>query len=149
MFVFSARISSCKAFIVLKCCTFSLKGDSGGPMVNKQGSRWIQSGIVSWGEGCAMPCYPGVYTRVSQYQSWINSHVSSDQPGFITFTSSGTDSDLSFNCARLPPPVLQPLANKSGSNDGNHLMKIAITVVAILYLSFYVIFFFLCFFCLY
>ncbi|XP_026230386.1 transmembrane protease serine 9-like isoform X2 [Anabas testudineus] len=82
----------------------SCQGDSGGPMVSKQGSYWIQSGIVSFGDGCALPNFPGIYTRVSQYQSWINSMISSNQPGFITFTSTGTDGDLSVTCAGLPPP---------------------------------------------
>ncbi|XP_026230166.1 transmembrane protease serine 9-like isoform X2 [Anabas testudineus] len=82
----------------------SCQGDSGGPMVSKQSTRWIQSGIVSWGEGCALPNFPGVYTRVSQYQSWINSQITTNQPGFITFTSTGTDSDLSVTCGGLPPP---------------------------------------------
>ncbi|XP_073669818.1 transmembrane protease serine 9-like [Paramisgurnus dabryanus] len=81
----------------------SCQGDSGGPMVNKQGSVWIQSGIVSFGIGCALPDFPGVYTRVSQYQSWINQHITTNQPGFITFTSSGTDDDLSVSCAIVPP----------------------------------------------
>uniref|UniRef100_H3BXE3 Si:ch73-182e20.4 n=1 Tax=Tetraodon nigroviridis TaxID=99883 RepID=H3BXE3_TETNG len=56
----------------------SCQGDSGGPMVSKQGTKWIQSGIVSFGFGCARPNRPGVYTRVSSYQSWINSHIPSD-----------------------------------------------------------------------
>uniref|UniRef100_A0A3B3DN57 Peptidase S1 domain-containing protein n=1 Tax=Oryzias melastigma TaxID=30732 RepID=A0A3B3DN57_ORYME len=71
--------------------------DSGGPLVSKQGSRWIQAGLVSFGEGCALPNFPGVYTRVSQYQTWINSQITSDQPGFITFSSTGTNSDLSVS----------------------------------------------------
>uniref|UniRef100_A0A8C6PMQ9 Zgc:100868 n=1 Tax=Nothobranchius furzeri TaxID=105023 RepID=A0A8C6PMQ9_NOTFU len=50
----------------------SCQGDSGGPMVSKQGGVWVQEGIVSYGFGCAQPNYPGVYTRVSQYQTWIN-----------------------------------------------------------------------------
>uniref|UniRef100_A0A8C6UCK4 Peptidase S1 domain-containing protein n=1 Tax=Neogobius melanostomus TaxID=47308 RepID=A0A8C6UCK4_9GOBI len=65
-----------------------------GPMVSKQNSRWIQSGVVSFGRGCARPNNPGVYARVSRYQSWINSKITENQPGFIAFTSSGTDSDL-------------------------------------------------------
>uniref|UniRef100_A0A672KFX8 Trypsin II-P29-like n=1 Tax=Sinocyclocheilus grahami TaxID=75366 RepID=A0A672KFX8_SINGR len=48
-------------------------GDSGGPMVSRNGPRWIQSGIVSFGsKDCAKSKYPGVYTRVSQYQDWIH-----------------------------------------------------------------------------
>ncbi|XP_030649808.1 transmembrane protease serine 9-like [Chanos chanos] len=81
----------------------SCQGDSGGPMVSKQGSRWIQSGVVSFGRGCARPNFPGVYARVSQYQDWINSQITTDQPGFVRFTSSGTDGDLSVSCNGLRP----------------------------------------------
>ncbi|KAM4526348.1 prostasin-like [Fundulus diaphanus] len=78
------------------------QGDSGGPMVNKQGSRWIQSGVVSFGKGCALPNRPGVYARVSIYQSWINSVIQDEKPGFVQFSSSGKDPDSTFICRRLP-----------------------------------------------
>ncbi|XP_051742268.1 trypsin-like [Ctenopharyngodon idella] len=65
------------------------QGDSGGPMVSRNGSVWIQSGIVSFGIGCADPKYPGVYARVSRYQDWINSKITSNQPGFVEFNSNG------------------------------------------------------------
>ncbi|KAM9457472.1 polyserase-2-like [Clarias gariepinus] len=88
----------------------SCQGDSGGPLVIKQGSQWIQTGIVSFGNKCALPNYPGVYTSVSQYQNWISQTINTNQPGFIKYTSSGTDSDLQVNCKGLPtvPPTTVP-----------------------------------------
>jgi len=48
------------------------QGDSGGPaFVQCSDSNVILAGIVSWGYGCALRDYPGVYTRVSYYRSWI------------------------------------------------------------------------------
>lgn len=35
--------------------------------------QWITVGIVSYGFGCALPAYAGVYTRVATYISWIES----------------------------------------------------------------------------
>ncbi|MFF2325999.1 MULTISPECIES: S1 family peptidase [unclassified Streptomyces] len=48
------------------------QGDSGGPMFRRdRAGAWIQVGIVSWGEGCAEPGYPGVYTEVSTFAADI------------------------------------------------------------------------------
>ncbi|WP_229075683.1 serine protease [Actinoplanes sp. DH11] len=44
------------------------QGDSGGPMVRRDGSRWVQVGIVSWGLGCARDGYFGVYTQISKFR---------------------------------------------------------------------------------
>lgn len=48
------------------------QGDSGGPMFRADSAgRPVQVGIVSWGNGCARPGYPGVYTKVSTYAADI------------------------------------------------------------------------------
>ena len=45
----------------------SCQGDSGGPIVY----NGRQIGVVSWGEGCALPGYPGIYADVSKFRDWI------------------------------------------------------------------------------
>ncbi|GLZ80489.1 hypothetical protein Afil01_52960 [Actinorhabdospora filicis] len=48
------------------------QGDSGGPLLKTlPGGRVVQAGIVSWGEGCAEPGHPGVYTQVSTFAAEI------------------------------------------------------------------------------
>jgi hypothetical protein len=51
------------------------QGDSGGPLIADDASQRVQIGIVSYGDGCAEPGKPGVYTRVGPYFDWIRSHV--------------------------------------------------------------------------
>ena len=49
----------------------SCQGDSGGPLIVTNGDRYLQVGIISWGDGCAQPERYGVYTRTASFYEWI------------------------------------------------------------------------------
>ena len=40
-------------------------------MVCPDGDSYVQVGIVSWGIGCAVKGYPGVYANVMELSGWI------------------------------------------------------------------------------
>ncbi len=52
-------------------------GDSGGPLVLHRSGGWRLVGLTSWGDGCAKPGVPGVYTRLPRLRGWLRGHVPS------------------------------------------------------------------------
>lgn len=53
----------------------SCQGDSGSPLFLNTPNGVTQVGIVSFGDGCARPDTPGVYTSVDSYLEWIENNT--------------------------------------------------------------------------
>jgi len=87
----------------------SCQGDSGGPfMCGNQ-----LSGIVSWGYGCAMAGYPGVYTQTSYFIDWIMENADLGPPPTTTTTQAPTEEPT------VPTTTLPPFECPSGWVDAN------------------------------
>jgi hypothetical protein len=62
-------------FPVLLSQDLFLQADSGGPLMVRDEDRIAVVGVISTGIGCAQPKLPGLYTRISNYSTWIKAHV--------------------------------------------------------------------------
>ena len=60
--------------------------------------QWVLVGLTSFGYGCAIPGYAGVYTRVAVYQSWIQSHTA-DSQWIGRVNSYGNSAFISSHCS--------------------------------------------------
>ena len=75
----------CAGFLV-KGGVDSCQGDSGGPLIavrpdpkNLYKKLTTLVGVTSYGDGCALPGLPGVYTRVASFQKWINDQLGTQE----------------------------------------------------------------------
>ena len=60
-FGFDGPTGVCAAALLKDSC----QGDSGGPLFAGSGSSRVQLGVVSYGTGCALPRFPGVYSEAN------------------------------------------------------------------------------------
>ena len=106
----------------------SCYGDSGGPLIlGTSSSTAVQVGIVSWGNGCGLANFPGVYTRLANYSAWLSqhqSHLSMDtytELGYVPVGYTVTGSIPVQNNGESPASLTSLLLDTgSGFNLGTH-----------------------------
>lgn len=81
------------------------QGDSGAPMVKKDGNKHIQVGLVSGGIKCGN--FPGIYARISGGVGWIRSIVCEEW--------NAGSADLCDVSSPPPPPTVFPTRNPSST----------------------------------
>ncbi|KAM7370603.1 hypothetical protein PAMP_010132 [Pampus punctatissimus] len=79
----------------------SCQGNTGGGLVCLgEAGRWVLTGVVAGGYGCADPSSPALYTRVSRFRSWIdeviNTRVHQEEP-HTREEQTKTNEDLTHN----------------------------------------------------
>lgn len=91
----------------------SCNGDSGGPLMVRNSENQLELlGVVSFGSsnGCASTTHPGIYSRVSRFETWINGIVN----GVV---ASPASVDLGFSGEGLTLTSSLTLINNSDSDE--------------------------------
>ena len=76
------------------------QGDSGGPIVAYTPTPLLV-GDTSWGNGCALAGFPGIWARVSSYADWIDQVIDSEPPTLAIGDATVVEGDAGTRAAKF------------------------------------------------
>lgn len=85
--------------------TDTCQGDSGGPLAIESGGVWQLAGVTSFGFGCALSPYPGVYTEVSAFTTWLDAQLIAGPQVVRIAGASRYSTAIAISNAGFPDPV--------------------------------------------
>jgi secreted trypsin-like serine protease len=91
------------------------QGDSGGPLVaTTAGSQKVLVGVTSWGNGCALADFPGIWSRVSSYADWADQHINAPATprvhiGDATVVEGDSGNRIAYFTVTVSPPPANTL----------------------------------------
>ena len=103
----------------------SCQGDSGGPLIASYNGSIYSIGVVSYGKGCALANYYGVYSETVAMVSWISSNIggTTPPPTGQTYTNSA-DYTISDNTT-----VESPITVSGRTGNGSATTPVAVNIV--------------------
>jgi secreted trypsin-like serine protease len=98
-------------------------GDSGGPLLVAEAGRFVQYGLVSFGEACGPASSTvGAYTSIAAYRPWIDAQLAGTTPPTQAFTDVPSDGT---HAAAIAAVASADIAG--GFGDGTFRPDLAVT----------------------
>ena len=93
-------------------------GDSGGPVLLKEGGEQVVLGVASWVEHVQSCTGKGYATRVDAYAAWIDAFIRQADPGFLAADDAGASEDAAPEAGEVEastPPAAAPTDASPGT----------------------------------
>ncbi len=102
----------------------SCQGDSGGPLIAPYNGSIYSIGVVSYGKGCALANYYGVYSETAAMVDWIRSYIGGGTPPTGQTYTNGADVAIGDNTT-----VESNIVVSGRTGNGSATTPVAVNIV--------------------